>query len=495
MARVACAWFLVVALCHRRAKGEAAPTRPDRVSALKLLLAKVEALLVAALQQAVPRPTRVLSQIASAGSDRAPQPPRVRRAAWCELIDRTPVFTADRARFSVGTREYYPFLSLRRTALDAWSAGSSIASREAWVGAALDRGTPDAHPLGVRFADFDYHLPEEQIARQPVEPRDSARLCVLDRSASTLVHASVRDLPRFLVAGDLLVANDTRVRPARLVGQRASGGKVELLLVDKGPTPAAWRALAKPAAKLHQGEVLELEGGALRAKVLGRLGRETLVELACDGDLEQSLERHGRMPLPPYILKSRGAERDPAADRASYQTIFAKERGAIAAPTAGLHFTPRLLEELSAAGVERASLTLHVGIGTFAPVECERLDDHRMHAEDYVLGEDCVAAMGRAKSRGGRVVALGTTSARVLESCARPDGTLAAGAGATSIFLRPGSRFAACDALFTNFHLPRSTLLVLVAAFAGRERVLAAYEECARAGYRFYSYGDAMLIL
>lgn len=347
----------------------------------------------------------------------------------------------------------------------------------------------------MRFADFDYHLPEEQIARQPAEPRDSARLCVLDRASSALVHASVRDLPRHLGAGDLLVANDTRVRPSRLVGRRKSGGKVELLLVDKGPTPASWRALAKPAAKLAPGELLELEEGALRAKVLGRDGRETVVELACDGDLEELLERHGRMPLPPYILKSRGAELDPAADRASYQTIFAKSRGAIAAPTAGLHFTPRLLEDLSESGIERASLTLHVGLGTFAAVECEHLDEHRMHAEDYVLGEECVAAASRARSRGSRVVALGTTSARVLESCARPDGTLVAGSGRTSIFLRPGSRFAACDALFTNFHLPRSTLLVLVSAFAGRERVLAAYEECAREGYRFYSYGDAMLIL
>ena len=347
----------------------------------------------------------------------------------------------------------------------------------------------------MRFADFDYHLPEEQIARRPAEPRDGARLCVLDRGSSKLVHANVRDLPRFLAAGDLLVANDTRVRPARLVGRRASGGKVELLLVDKGPTPASWRALAKPAAKLVVGEVLELEGGALRATVLGREGRETLVELACEGDLEDLLDRHGRMPLPPYILKSRGAELDPALDRASYQTIFAKARGAIAAPTAGLHFTPRLLDELSAAGVERASLTLHVGLGTFASVECERLDDHRMHAEDYVLGAECAAAVARAKARGSRVVALGTTSARVLESRVDPAGGLVPGSGSTSIFLRPGSRFAACDALFTNFHLPRSTLLVLVSAFAGRERVLAAYEECAREGYRFYRYGDAMLVL
>jgi S-adenosylmethionine:tRNA ribosyltransferase-isomerase len=347
----------------------------------------------------------------------------------------------------------------------------------------------------VRFADFDYLLPEESIAKQPAQPRDSARLCVLDRGASTLIHASVRDLPRYLRAGDLLVANDTRVRPSRLVGRRASGGKVELLLVDKAPAAGAWRALAKPAAKLVAGEVLDLEQGALRATVLGRQGREVLVELACEGDLEQILDRHGRMPLPPYILKSRGAELDPAADRESYQTIFAKARGAIAAPTAGLHFTPRLLDELSAAGVERATVTLHVGLGTFAAVECEELDDHRMHSEDYVLGEDCSAAAERARARGSRVVALGTTSARVLESCARPDGSLAPGAGATSIFLRPGRRFAACDALFTNFHLPRSTLLVLVSAFAGRERVLAAYAECARAGYRFYSYGDAMLIL
>jgi len=347
----------------------------------------------------------------------------------------------------------------------------------------------------VKFADFDYHLPEGQIARHPAEPRDAARLCVLERASGTLRHLRMYDLPTVLARGDLLVANDTRVRPARLTGSRASGAAVEVLLVAPAPQAGTWRALVKPAKKLREGEVVELEAGALRATMLQRADREWIVHLACDGDLDAVLDAHGRMPLPPYILKSRGAEEDPAADRARYQTIFAAERGAIAAPTAGLHFTPQLLDNLAAKGVERTSLTLHVGLGTFAAVEVEDLDAHRMHSEEWRIHAACAEQIAAARQRRARVVAVGTTSARVLETSAAADGVVHAGSGWTDIFLRPGVQFRACDALLTNFHLPQSTLLVLVSAFAGRERVLSAYNECARLGYRFYSYGDAMLIV
>ncbi len=347
----------------------------------------------------------------------------------------------------------------------------------------------------MKFADFDYHLPEGQIARHPAEPRDAARLCVLDRANGSLRHLRMADLPTILASGDLLVANDTRVRPARLTGRRASGAAVEVLLVAPAPQAGAWRALVKPAKKLREGEVVELENGALRATMVQRADREWILQLACDGDVDAVLDAHGRMPLPPYILKSRGAEEDPAADRARYQTIFAAERGAIAAPTAGLHFTAHLLDSLAAKGIERTSLTLHVGLGTFAAVEVEDLDAHRMHSEEWRIHAGCAEQIAAARQRGARVVAVGTTSARVLETAAAVDGVVRAGSGWTDIFLRPGVQFRACDALLTNFHLPQSTLLVLVSAFAGRERVLSAYNECARLGYRFYSYGDAMLIV
>lgn len=350
----------------------------------------------------------------------------------------------------------------------------------------------------MKVADFDYELPPELIAREPARPRDAARLLVHRVASARSTHARVSELERFLRPGDLLVLNDTRVLPARLFARRASGGRVELLLSE----PLAqrrWRALAHPARKLRPGEILEVEGGGARVLLVERPREESgepalewIVELEprAGESVEQLLERVGHVPLPPYVQRA-----DRPSDRADYQTVYARNPGAIAAPTAGLHFTPELLARLEGGGVERAFLTLHVGIGTFRPVEAQEVEGHRMHAESYVLPQETALAIERCRARGGRVVAVGTTSVRVLESAVDEEGRLAPGRGRTSIFLVPGHRFRQVDALLTNFHLPRSTLLMLVCAFAGRERMLALYAEAVRERYRFYSYGDAMLLL
>jgi S-adenosylmethionine:tRNA ribosyltransferase-isomerase len=355
----------------------------------------------------------------------------------------------------------------------------------------------------MKVSDFDFDLPAERIAQVPVEPRDAARLFVHRREADESEHLRVADLERVLEPGDLLVVNDTRVRWARLLGRRATGGKVELLLL-KRDARGRWRSLARPAARLHPGERVSLEEGAIEATLLERAredgggpAAEWWLELESTAglDIEAALELHGRAPLPPYIRRTSASDPLRAADRDTYQTVFARALGAVAAPTAGLHFTPRLLASLAARGVERTAVTLHVGAGTFKPVQVEDTRDHRMHAEAYELRPECAAAVERCRRRGGRVVAVGTTSLRVLESCADEQGVLAAGAGETRLFLSPGASFRVVDALLTNFHLPRSTLLMLVSAFAGRERVLRLYGEAIERGYRFYSYGDAQLYL
>ena len=353
----------------------------------------------------------------------------------------------------------------------------------------------------MKVSDFDYELPPERIAAHPAEPRDAARLLVHRRGADTSEHRRVRELTEVLEPGDLLVVNDTRVRSARLLGRRASGGAVELLLVDRDAA-GRWRSLVKPAGRLRPGERLELEGGALVARLLerartadGGLAPEWWLELEGDGDPEQLVERHGHMPLPPYILRARGSQPDSPEDRERYQTVYAREPGAVAAPTAGLHFTPELLAALEARGVARASVTLHVGLGTFQALAVEDTDAHRMHSERYELSPETARAVAQTRARGGRVVAVGTTSVRVLESCADDEGRLRPGRGDTALFLVPGARFRVVDALLTNFHLPKSTLLMLVSAFAGRERVLRLYAEAILRGYRFYSYGDAQLYL
>jgi S-adenosylmethionine:tRNA ribosyltransferase-isomerase len=359
----------------------------------------------------------------------------------------------------------------------------------------------------VKLSDFDYELPPERIAQVPAEPRDAARLLVHDPAPEHTEHSRVSELPRFLRRGDLLVFNDTRVRRARLFGARASGGRVEFLFLERlPPCPASararWRALVHPARKLRAGEAIRIEGGGPGVRLLERPraagAPQPFWEVEFDAppgvDEEALFERHGHVPLPPYIERDPPASGLEALDRERYQTVFARSLGAVAAPTAGLHFTPELLARLEQAGVERAFVTLHVGLGTFQPVQVEDPSLHRMHAEAYELPAAAALAVSRARERGGRVIAVGTTSCRVLETCADGRGGVRAGGGSTALFLLPGRRFQAVDALFTNFHLPRSTLLMLVSAFAGRERVLALYREAVARGYRFYSYGDAMLL-
>ncbi len=386
-----------------------------------------------------------------------------------------------------------------------------------WSSTGRDARCAAANPSRdpMRLSDFDYVLPSERIAQEPVEPRDSARMLVFERQSGAVRHRLVRDLVEELAGGDLLVRNDTRVRPARLFARRATGGAVELLLL--GPAvpsglpskdSATWRALVRPAGRVAPGEILTVEGGLLSARLRER-------EASDPGDprgspiwsldlwdprepgrgVEELLEAHGHTPLPPYIQRTRDKDPREPRDRERYQTVYARASGAIAAPTAGLHFTPELFERLAVRGVEHASLTLHVGLGTFQPLVAEDIREHRMHAEWFELGEPSVQAIRRARARGGRVVAVGTTCVRALESSLDDAGELVAGSGTTQIFLQPGHRFRTIDALLTNFHLPRSTLLVLVCAFAGRERMLELYADAIEAGYRFYSYGDAMLIL
>jgi S-adenosylmethionine:tRNA ribosyltransferase-isomerase len=347
----------------------------------------------------------------------------------------------------------------------------------------------------VDVSDFDFDLPEALIAQEPAAERDRSRLLVVDRRAGTLTDAVFADVGRWLGEGDLLVVNDTRVFPARLVGRRdPSGGRVELFLVEE-EGEGVWEALARPAARVREGDRIVVGEGEDRIEievVARREGGRRAVRFLAYETFWERLERWGKTPLPPYIHRgSRGDADDVRRDRERYQTVYARERGAIAAPTAGLHFTPELLGRLEAQGVARAAVTLHVGYGTFAPVRVERVEEHRVEPERYVVPEATAAAIVAAK----RVVAVGTTTTRALEAAADEEGRVGAGAGTADLFMYPGYRFKAVDALVTNFHLPRSSLIMLVAAFAGRDLVLDAYRHAIREQYRFYSYGDAMLIL
>jgi len=346
----------------------------------------------------------------------------------------------------------------------------------------------------LRVDDFAYDLPPELIATRPTEPRDAARLLVYDRASGRRDHRRFTDLVELLRPGDLLVVNDTRVLPWRLRGQRRSGGKVEVLLVER--SAAGFLGYARPARKVAVDVPLECEGGALRLVPIAERGGgsfEFAVATTSGEEVDAVLARVGRAPLPPYI--PRDGYEDVAEDRARYQTVFAARDGAIAAPTAGLHFTPELLAALGSRGVERASVTLHVGLGTFAPVRAAEVEAHVMHREHYEVPAATAAAVAQCRARGGRVVAVGTTSVRALESNAEAGGRVRAGGGATELFLYPGRELRVLDALVTNFHLPRSTLLMLVAAMVGRERLLDLYAEAIAQRYRFYSFGDAMLIV
>ena len=346
---------------------------------------------------------------------------------------------------------------------------------------------------------YDYHLPPELIAQEPLADRSSARLLVVDRRSGALEHHHVRDLPGILRPGDLVVVNDTRVVPARLVGRRGStGGRWEGLFLRIDAARNAWQILAQTRGRPEPGERIMLAAAdgtdCLALLLVGRGEGGTWLAVpegaAANETPEQVLARVGRVPLPGYI---RGGAAEPA-DRDRYQTVFARTGGSAAAPTAGLHFDAGLLASLAVRGVERASVTLHVGLDTFRPITAERVDDHPMHTEWCVCPEETVAAVEATRAAGGRVVAVGTTSVRTLETAAR-DGTLTACGGPTDLFIRPGHRFRAVDCLLTNFHMPRTTLMVLVSAFAGRDLVMHAYEEAVRQEYRFLSYGDAMLVV
>ena len=343
----------------------------------------------------------------------------------------------------------------------------------------------------MRIADFDYDLPPSSIAQEAVEPRDQARLMRLPRPEGPPTDHVFRDLPRLLRPGDLLVVNRSRVFPARLLGRREGGGGAEVFLLrDLGGD--RWQALVRPGRRLRPGAHVTVDPGltvVVETAAVGPEGRRIVHLRADTGSVEAALERAGHVPLPPYIRRP-----DRPEDRARYQTVFAREKGSVAAPTAGLHFTPALLEALSAAGIRIAEVVLHVGPGTFRPVTAEEVEDHHLEAEPYVVPEETANAIAATRAAGGRVVAVGTTVVRTLEAAARDDGFVPAGAGETALVVRPGFTFRVVDALVTNFHLPRSSLLLLVAAFAGRERVLGAYAEAVRRGYRFYSYGDAMLL-
>ena len=333
--------------------------------------------------------------------------------------------------------------------------------------------------------DFDYELPPERIAQRPA-PRGESRLLVLDAEGPAR-HRRMRDLPELVGPGDLLVVNDTRVIPARLFARRMpGGGRVELLLVDK-VGEREWDALAKPGRRARPGTPLDLGGGLTAVTAARPAEGDGRLRVVFSEPVEPHLDRLGHVPLPPYIKRA-----DEAADRERYQTVYARSPGAIAAPTAGLHFDEELLAAVEARGTAIAPLTLHVGIGTFKPVTAALVHEHRMEAERYEIPEAAAEAIARTRAAGGREVAVGTTVVRALEAAARDDGTVPAGPGRTDLFITPGHRFRVVDALLTNFHLPRSTLLMLVCAFAGRERVLAAYREAIAEGYRFYSYGDAM---
>ncbi len=335
---------------------------------------------------------------------------------------------------------------------------------------------------------FDYDLPPELIAQEPVYPRDSSRLLLVDRDNDRIGHKRFSDIVDVVRDGDCLVLNDSRVIPARLIGRKkGTRGQAEIFLVKK-TDDMVWQALVKPSRRLPEGTVVEFDGGELTATVGERLkGGPRLVEFACREPFDTLIAELGKVPLPPYIKK-------PLEDDGRYQTVYAANDGSVAAPTAGLHFTPDLLEMLAARGVEIVKVTLDVGPGTFRPVKAENAEEHEMENERFCISAEAAGAVNKAKREGRRVIAAGTTSVRVLESAAREDGTVTSDDTETGLFIYPGFEFKVVDCLLTNFHLPRSSLLMLVCAFAGTEPIMGAYKQAIYEGYRFYSFGDAMFI-
>lgn len=341
----------------------------------------------------------------------------------------------------------------------------------------------------MKTSDFTYELPQELIAQDPLKDRSSSRLLHLDKETGSRTHGVFRDILTYLRPGDTLVVNDTRVIPARLYGRkRDTGAAVEVLLLKRREKDV-WEALVRPGKKMKPGAEVSFGGGLLAGEVLEVVEEgNRLIRFTYEGIFEEILDRLGEMPLPPYITHK-------LEDKGRYQTVYAKHNGSAAAPTAGLHFTEGLLDEVRAMGVKVAHVTLHVGLGTFRPVKVENVEEHHMHSEYYVVEEEQAELINAARRAGHRVIAVGTTSCRTLESAADSQGILRAGSGWTDIFIYPGYRFKMVDGLITNFHLPESTLLMLVSALAGREQILAAYKEAVTERYRFFSFGDAMIII
>lgn len=339
----------------------------------------------------------------------------------------------------------------------------------------------------MKTSDFYFNLPEEQIAQVPLQDRTSSRLMVLDRETGETKHQHFYDIVDYLQEGDCLVLNDTRVIPARLFGARPSGGKVEFLLLTR-KDEKRWEVLVKPGKKARPGDEIIFGDGILKAKVEEVIeDGNRIVSFEYEGIFEEVLDRLGEMPLPPYIHEK-------LEDRERYQTVYSKHEGSAAAPTAGLHFTKQLLEQIKEKGIKIAYVTLHVGLGTFRPVKVDDVLNHEMHSEFYQIDEENAAIINETKKAGGRIISVGTTSTRTLESNADEEGYVSARSGWTNIFIYPGYTFKCVDALITNFHLPESTLIMLVSALAGKEHTLAAYNEAVKEGYRFFSFGDAMFI-
>ena len=340
----------------------------------------------------------------------------------------------------------------------------------------------------MKTSDFNYDLPQELIAQTPLEPRDSSRLMKIDRQTGEIEHRIFRDITDYLRPGDALVINDTKVIPARLFGEKeGTGRQVEFLLLNK-LSYDTWEIIMRPGKKLRIGDRV-LFGDELTAEILEKQADGiTRVRFSFEGVFEEILDRLGNMPLPPYITER-------LEDKGRYQTVYARESGSAAAPTAGLHFTPALLERIQAMGVDVIPVLLHVGLGTFRPVKVEEIENHAMHSEFFSVSQEAAEKINAVRERGGRIIAVGTTSVRTLESAADECGRVKAGTGNTSIFIYPGYQFRCVDGLVTNFHLPESTLIMLVSAFLGREKTLAAYETAVRERYRFFSFGDAMLVV
>ncbi|HEY3026867.1 MAG TPA: tRNA preQ1(34) S-adenosylmethionine ribosyltransferase-isomerase QueA [Pyrinomonadaceae bacterium] len=345
----------------------------------------------------------------------------------------------------------------------------------------------------MRLSDFAYELPERLIAQEPATPRDASRMLVVNRAEKTWQDAHFLDFPSFVQANDAVVLNNTKVFPARLIGEKkVSGGRVELFLIRERE-PGIWEALVKPARRFGVGARIKFGTSSLGAEVIQCLEEGLrLVKLQCEGSLEQELERVGQTPLPPYIKRPGGSSPE---DRKRYQTVYARRRGAIAAPTAGLHFTPGILDEVTARQARLIEITLHVGYGTFEPIRVDEVDEHSVAPERYEISQDAATTINQSQACGGRVMAIGTTTARAVESAVDDAGQVHPRNDFTWLTIRPGYRFRAVEVLLTNFHLPQSSLLVLVAAFAGRDLVLQAYRHAVAAEYRFYSYGDCMLII